>query len=147
MTKTDVLKLVVLLFLPGWLRAQKNESIHFARDSDRLIFFQKGVKKDTLPEHSEFYLLVPSLLKGDLSIQIDNASLTTINDSTATLDHRPGLAYESYYLNKGSVKKPEWTFRVGINGTSPGQTNEVTIRFVDKVKQEILLENKFIIRP
>lgn len=147
MTRIDLLKIASLLLLPLCFKAQKTESIHFAKNADDLVFFQKGDKKDTLAVRSEFYLIVPSALKSGISIQTDNASLSAINDSTAVLDHRPGLSYESYYVHhRGASKKPEWAFRVSINGTTGHAMDEVVIRFMDRGKQEVLMENRYTIR-
>ena len=118
--------------------------IYVKKESDKLIFFKKGIKSDSIVKHKSdvFYLVVPDSLKKNISLLTENAQLVpTKNDSLFLLRYLYGVKYEGLYLKE---EKEDFKFHSLINGASAYEKNMVLIQVVNKKDDEVLIENRFI---
>lgn len=139
------------IFLSGYLFSQKTEVIKIKKSHECIYFFQKGIKSDSILNHSFFYLLVPDSLKKDISIYSANGQLVrTNNDSILQFNYLPGLSYELLYTRgeamKGFIKRPSMELKTLVNGTVDTKLGEIYIRIVNKPDDRILIENTFYLK-
>lgn len=118
--------------------------IHVKKESDKVIFFKKGIKSDSIVKGRSdlFYLVVSDSLKKNISLLIENGQLVqTKNDSLFLLRYLYGVKYEALYLKE---EKEAFKFNSLINGASAYEKNRVLIQVVNKKDDEVLIENRFI---
>lgn len=139
------------IFLSSYLFSQKTDIIKVKKSHEIVYFFQKGIKSDSILNHSFFYLLVPDSLKKDISIYSTNGQLIrTNNDSILQFNYLPGLSYELLYTPgeavKGIFKRPSMELKTFVNGTVDTKLGEIYIRIVNKPDERILMENMFYLK-
>lgn len=153
------LKILLFSLSFGALSAQPVEKIHFAKDESLIYFFQKGPAGDTILKNKSdlFYLLVPDVLKPDISILVDNGRiLATGNDSLVRVEFIKGLRYESMYTlreedqptAKKKAPKVKRILSTFINGTAPeGRENIMVISIVNRKEEQTVFGNVFYYKP
>lgn len=153
MRPVHLLYFIFVIFSTTKLYSQKVETIRIRKDPTFIYFFQKGIKSDTIANHSLFYLVVPDSLKKSVSVYLDNGQLiTTANDSIVQLNYIQSLKYECIYVSKeesgvdpnSKRKSPE--LKTLVNGSSSHRLNEIFIRIINKAEDEVLLENTYYLK-
>jgi hypothetical protein len=140
-----------VFFSPYYLSAQQ-QKIRFKKSEAFVYFFQKDNKSDTIEKGKNdlFYLIVPDSLKERLSIYVDNGQLlATFNDSIVRLNRMSGLKYESIYIQEnskdlnGDQALKKYTFTTLIDGTAVKAGSKLRLRFVDRKRNALMLEQFF----
>ncbi len=126
------------LFLALSLKAQY--TIKVKKEDNRFLFFQLGIKSDTIIKNKSdlFLIKLPDSLKNDISIFIKNAQLiATKKDSIYRLRPVPGMKY--------SHSKADSVFQTLVEGNCP-PSKLITIEFKNKRTQHSILQNNFIVK-
>jgi len=121
--------------------------VHLKKEKP-LLFFQKGVKSDTIIKNKNdvFYLSVPDSLESSISIQVENGRLEPLaKDTLIKLVYLKGLKYESLFLRTEGKRSSE--FKTLINGASELENSLIRIRLFDRRSGKVILENLFFYRP
>lgn len=126
------------------MQAQKVNTIRFRKDERQLIFFKLGKKTDTIADNSRFYLFISDTLQPYIDIQVYNGRLNPkVLDTIFALEYITGIRYLCDFPRKGK----NFTFRTAIDGSSDVQGREILIRILDRRDEELLLENRYYIKP
>jgi hypothetical protein len=128
----------VLLAVP--LHAQEPLTVR-VRKIHNLVFFQEGVKSDSLIKNRSdiFRMVIPDSLKGKIAIETDNAILRkTDSDSLVKIEYLPGLNYRTIY----EPYKNKYVLVTMINGASDSPRGTVVIRI--KIHRDVILQTSFL---
>ena len=108
------------------------------KEDNRFLFFQKGIKNDTLVKNTSdiFYIKLPDSLKQNIQLFLKNGQFVkTDNDTLYRLIHISGMKY--------SHSKPDSVFNTLLEGhCSPSKT--ISIEFINSKTQHSFLKNIFI---
>ena len=108
------------------------------KEDNRFLFFQKGIKNDTLVKNTSdiFYIKLPDSLKQNIQLFLKNGQFVkTDNDTLYRLIHISGMKY--------SHSKPDSVFNTLLEGhCSPSKT--ISIEFINTKTQHSFLKNIFI---
>ncbi|MBA3663383.1 MAG: hypothetical protein H0W61_04140 [Bacteroidetes bacterium] len=136
-----------LAFLTASLFSQVPATIKVKKEKHTILFFQKGIKTDTLTRASLFYLVVDEASKNDLSVFVDNGQLVkTENDSLYMFRYIKGMNYECVFNSTGNTQKNSksaFEFKALVNGVSAEPSNKIVIKLKMKNKDSSLIENTF----
>ncbi|MES2516037.1 MAG: hypothetical protein V4580_17920 [Bacteroidota bacterium] len=120
--------------------ASAQYTIKVKKEDNRFLFFQKGIKNDTLIKNKTdlFYIKLPDSLKQQISIYIENGQFTaTENDTIYLLRPIKGMKY--------SHSKPDSVFNTLLEGNC-NPSNNIRIEFINTHTQQRFLKNNFIVK-
>jgi hypothetical protein len=126
----------ILLFIS--IASSAQYAIKVKKEDNRFLFFQKGIKNDTLISKRTdlFYIKLPDSLKHTIQIFIQNGQfVSTDNDTIYRLRAIPGMKY--------SHSKPDTLFNTLLEGSCP-PSKIVTVEFKNTKTQQLFLKNIFI---
>ncbi len=127
-----------------YTQAQQPQTIRFRKDERQLIFFKLGRKTDTIPDNSRFYLFISDTLQPYIDIEVYNGRLDLqVRDTIFALEYITGIRYLCDFPRKGK----NFIFRTVVDGSSDMPAREMLIRIVDRRDEELLLENRYYIKP
>jgi hypothetical protein len=132
------IKLLICLLLAYSAKAQY--SLKIKKEDNRFLFFQKGIKNDTLIKSKTdlFYIKLPDSLKQQVGIYIQNGQfIITDNDTIYRLRPVKGMKY--------SHSKPDSTFNTLLEGNC-NPSNTISIEFINTLTQQVYLKNNFIVK-
>ena len=130
--------LSILIFISGTLHAQY--SLKVKREDNRFLFFQNGVKKDTIIKDQTdlFRIHFPDSIQHHLIIHLQNAQFLKIKgDSVFRLTYIPGMKY--------SLSKPDTLYIPLLEGVcEPSKRIQIDIKNLKTDK--VILHNTFIVK-
>ncbi|MES2762203.1 MAG: hypothetical protein V4677_08350 [Bacteroidota bacterium] len=115
-------------------------AVKVKKEDNRFLFFQKGIKNDTLIKNRTdlFYIKLPDSLKQHIQIFLQNGQFTaTDNDTIYRLRPIPGMKY--------SHSKPDTIFNTLLEGSCTPSKN-ISIEFINTKTQQHYLKNNFIVK-
>jgi hypothetical protein len=128
----------ILLFISFSASAQY--SLKVKKEDNRFLFFQKGIKTDTIIKNKSdlFYIKLPDSLKNNIQIFLKNGQfIKTDTDTLYRLIHISGMKY--------SHSKPDSVFNTLLEGNcTPSKT--ISIEFINTKTQGAFLKNIFIVK-
>jgi hypothetical protein len=132
------MKFICSILLFASLSAYAQYAIKIKKEDNRFLFFQKGIKNDTIIKNKTdvFYIKLPDSLKHHIQIFLANGQfIKTDNDTLYRLIKIPGMKY--------SHSKPDSVFNTLLEGNcTPSKT--IGIEFVNTKTQQVILKNIFI---
>lgn len=134
------MKLISSILLLLSFSASAQYVLKIKKEDNRFLFFQKGIKNDTVVKNKSdlFYIKLPDSLKQDIQIYIKNGQfIKTDNDTLYSLIQIPGMKY--------SHSKPDSVFNTLLEGNCrPSKT--ISIEFINTKTQNVFLKNNFIVK-
>lgn len=134
------MKFVSTILISLSLSATAQYSLKVKREDNRFLFFQKGIKSDTITKNNSnlFYIKLPDSLKNNIQIFIYNGQFEkTDNDTIYHLRLINGMKY--------SHTKPDSVFNTLLEGNcTPSKT--IGIEFINTKNQQVILKNNFIVK-
>ena len=134
------MKCICYIFLFLSYSASAQYSLKVKKEDNRFLFFQKGIKNDTIIKNTSdiFYIKLPDSLKHHIQIFLENGQLIkTDNDTLYRLIPISGMKY--------SHSKPDSVFNTLLEGNCrPSKT--ISIEFMNTKTQSIFLKNIFIVK-
>ncbi len=128
----------ILLFISFSASAQY--SLKVKKEDNRFLFFQKGIKSDTIIKNKSdlFYIKLPDSLKNNIQIFLKNGQfIKTDTDTLYRLIHISGMKY--------SHSKPDSVFNTLLEGNCTPSKN-ISIEFINTKTQGAFLKNIFIVK-
>ncbi len=128
----------ILLFISFSASAQY--SLKVKKEDNRFLFFQKGIKTDTIIKNKSdlFYIKLPDSLKNNIQIFLKNGQfIKTDTDTLYRLIHISGMKY--------SHSKPDSVFNTLLEGNCTPSKN-ISIEFINTKTQGAFLKNIFIVK-
>ena len=128
----------ILLFISFSAYAQY--SLKVKKEDNRFLFFQKGIKTDTIIKNKSdlFYIKLPDSLKNNIQIFLKNGQfIKTDTDTLYRLIHISGMKY--------SHSKPDSVFNTLLEGNCTPSKN-ISIEFINTKTQGAFLKNIFIVK-
>ena len=128
----------ILLFISFSASAQY--SLKVKKEDNRFLFFQKGIKTDTIIKNKSdlFYIKLPDSLKNNIQIFLKNGQfIKTDTDTLYRLIHISGMKY--------SHSKPDSVFNTLLEGNCTPSKN-ISIEFINTKTQRPFLKNIFIVK-
>ena len=129
----------ILLFISFSASAQY--SLKVKKEDNRFLFFQRGIKTDTIIKNKSdlFYIKLPDSLKNNIQIFLKNGQfIKTDTDTLYRLIHISGMKY--------SHSKPDSVFNTLLEGNCTPSKN-ISIEFINTKTQGAFLKNIFIVKP
>ena len=134
------MKLICYILFFWSLGASAQYSIKIKKEDNRFLFFQTGVKSDTIIKNKTdlFLIKLPDSLKTNLQIYVNNGQFfKTKSDSIYQLKSIAGMNY--------SHSKPDSIFNTLLEGNcNPSKT--ISINIINTLTQKPILQNKFIVK-
>jgi hypothetical protein len=130
------MKFLLLILISFSVQAQT--AIKIKREDNRFLFFQTGIKNDTIVKNrsDRFLLILPDSLSQHIRIDLKNAMLiSTTSDSIFVLRPVPGMKY--------SHSKHDTIFETLVEGPCH-PSSEIWIEFLNTKSRQIFLQNKFL---
>ena len=122
------------------LSASAQYSIKVKREDNRFLFFQLGLKSDTIVKNKSdlFLIKLPDSLKTNIKFFLNNAQfIKTDKDSIYQLKPIAGMKY--------SHSRPDSVFNTLLEGhCNPSKT--ISIEFINTKTQKAFLKNNFIVK-
>jgi hypothetical protein len=128
----------ILLFVS--LSSSAQYSLKVKKEDNRFLFFQKGIKTDTIIKNKSdlFYIKLPDSLKNNIQIFLKNGQfIKTDTDTLYRLIHISGMKY--------SHSKPDSVFNTLLEGNCTPSKN-ISIEFINTKTQGAFLKNIFIVK-
>ena len=128
----------ILLFISFSASAQY--SLKVKKEDNRFLFFQRGIKIDTIIKNKSdlFYIKLPDSLKNNIQIFLKNGQfIKTDTDTLYRLIHISGMKY--------SHSKPDSVFNTLLEGNCTPSKN-ISIEFINTKTQGAFLKNIFIVK-
>jgi hypothetical protein len=128
----------ILLFISFSASAQY--SLKVKKEDNRFLFFQRGIKTDTIIKNKSdlFYIKLPDSLKKNIQIFLKNGQfIKTDTDTLYRLIHISGMKY--------SHSKPDSVFNTLLEGNCTPSKN-ISIEFINTKTQGAFLKNIFIVK-
>ncbi len=128
----------ILLFISFSASAQY--SLKVKKEDNRFLFFQRGIKTDTIIKNKSdlFYIKLPDSLKNNIQIFLKNGQfIKTDTDTLYRLIHISGMKY--------SHSKPDSVFNTLLEGNCTPSKN-ISIEFINTKTQGAFLKNIFIVK-
>lgn len=128
----------ILLFVS--LSSSAQYSLKVKKEDNRFLFFQKGIKTDTIIKNKSdlFYIKLPDSLKNNIQIFLKNGQFIKTNtDTLYRLIHISGMKY--------SHSKPDSVFNTLLEGNCTPSKN-ISIEFINTKTQGAFLKNIFIVK-
>jgi hypothetical protein len=128
----------ILLFISFSASAQY--SLKVKKEDNRFLFFQRGIKTDTIIKNKSdlFYIKLPDSLKKNILIFLKNGQfIKTDTDTLYRLIHISGMKY--------SHSKPDSVFNTLLEGNCTPSKN-ISIEFINTKTQGAFLKNIFIVK-
>jgi hypothetical protein len=128
----------ILLFISFSASAQY--SLKVKKEDNRFLFFQRGIKTDTIIKNKSdlFYIKLPDSLKNNIQIFLKNGQfIKTDTDTLYRLIHISGMKY--------SHSKPDSVFNTLLEGNCTPSKN-ISIEFINTKTQRPFLKNIFIVK-
>ncbi len=128
----------ILLFFS--LSSSAQYSLKVKKEDNRFLFFQKGIKTDTIIKNKSdlFYIKLPDSLKNNIQIFLKNGQfIKTDTDTLYRLIHISGMKY--------SHSKPDSVFNTLLEGNCTPSKN-ISIEFINTKTQGAFLKNIFIVK-
>jgi hypothetical protein len=128
----------ILLFISFSASAQY--SLKVKKEDNRFLFFQRGIKTDTIIKNKSdlFYIKLPDSLKKNIQIFLKNGQfIKTDTDTLYRLIHISGMKY--------SHSKPDSVFNTLLEGNCTPSKN-ISIEFINTKTQDAFLKNIFIVK-
>ena len=113
-------------------------TLKIKKEDNRFLFFQKGIKNDTLIKNKSdiFYMKLPDSLKQNIQIFLKNGQFVkTDNDTLYRLIHISGMKY--------SHSKPDSVFNTLLEGHC-SSSKTISVEFINTKTQHSFLKNIFI---
>ncbi|MBI3519363.1 MAG: hypothetical protein HY062_08400 [Bacteroidetes bacterium] len=134
------MKLSLFAFLFISVSSTAQYALKIKREDNRFLFFQTGLKNDTIIKNKTdlFLIKLPDSLKNNIQIFLKNAQfITTDKDSIYRLRPVPGMKY--------SHSKPDTVFNTLLEGNCE-PSKMIHIEFINTLTQKVFLKNNFIVR-
>ncbi len=128
----------ILLFVS--LSSSAQYSLKVKKEDNRFLFFQKGIKTDTIIKNKSdlFYIKLPDSLKNNIQIFLKNGQfIKTDTDTLYRLIHISGMKY--------SHSKPDSVFNTLLEGNCTPSKN-ISIEFINTKTKGAFLKNIFIVK-
>ena len=128
----------ILLFISFSASAQY--SLKVKKEDNRFLFFQRGIKTDTIIKNKSdlFYIKLPDSLKNNIQIFLKNGQfIKTDTDTLYRLIHISGMKY--------SHSKPDSVFNTLLEGNCTPSKN-ISIEFINTKTQGAFLKNILIVK-
>ena len=120
--------------------ASAQYSLKVKKEDNRFLFFQRGIKTDTIIKNKSdlFYIKLPDSLKNNIQIFLKNGQfIKTDTDTLYRLIHISGMKY--------SHSKPDSVFNTLLEGNCTPSKN-ISIEFINTKTQGAFLKNIFIVK-
>ena len=132
------MKFICSILLLFSLSSAAQYALKVKKEDNRFLFFQKGLKSDTLIKNKTdvFYIKLPDSLKQNIQIFLKNGQFVkTNNDTLYRLIQIPGMKY--------SHSKTDSVFNTLLEGNCTPSKN-ISVEFINTKTQKVFLKNIFI---
>ena len=132
------MKFICSILLLFSLSSSAQYALKVKKEDNRFLFFQKGLKSDTLIKNKTdvFYIKLPDSLKQNIQIFLKNGQFVkTNNDTLYRLIQIPGMKY--------SHSKTDSVFNTLLEGNCTPSKN-ISVEFINTKTQKVFLKNIFI---
>jgi hypothetical protein len=157
---------LIIYFIIGYcftIPAQKTEVLKVKKEQTNFIFYQLGVKSDSVypRKNNDFVLALPDSILFDTEIKVTNGRLSyDPRNKTFNFQFLPTMNYRHFLSNDEQLKKfsPEEIdvlkkspkvfgdkyYITQVNGSNNNTTRQITIEFYNTKTGKVFLKNTFL---